>query len=184
MAVPPLVEVDTISPASFDKPIPFFVTEQSERSCLCVHCYRAKLGSVALRTHWSTLHHGDTPGSPCTCTCDLCVEDGGCGSFLPYAAANEVFSMGKLSDKLLCKKEFLYDSVEEGAVSRRTSRYAYRDNAPSVGVSKISFLAVRSITATSTGAYPTLVRSRVASGRANCVGICSLLQMTETPAPM
>lgn len=113
-AVPKLVEVPVISPASFDKLIPFFVVEQSERSCLCVHCYRAKLSVIALRTHWSTLHQGDAPGSPCTCVCDLCTKDGGCESFLPYAAPNEVFSMGGLSDKLLCSKEFLYRSRESG----------------------------------------------------------------------
>lgn len=114
MAVPPLVETNYISPTSFAKLIPFFVVEQSERSCLCVHCYRSKLSTIALRKHWSTLHQGATPGSPCTCSCDLCTKDGGCAAFLTYAATNEVFSMGNLSDKLLCDKEFLYKSTEGG----------------------------------------------------------------------
>ncbi|CAB1101808.1 unnamed protein product [Ectocarpus sp. CCAP 1310/34] len=35
--------------------VPFYVVEHSLRSCLCVHCYRAKLITVAPCQLWSTL---------------------------------------------------------------------------------------------------------------------------------
>lgn len=81
--------------------------EQSLRSCLCVHCYKAKLITIALFSIWETLHQGATPGSACTCECDLC-KDGGCVAFLPYASTKTIKSMGNLSDLLLCSKENLY----------------------------------------------------------------------------
>ena len=115
MANPPLVELGHISQASFAKLIPFFVVEQSERSCLCVHCYRAKLSAVALRQLWPTFHQGPSPGDACTCTCDLCTgPDGGCAAFLPVSEPDTVFSMGGLSDKLLCEQKFLYTSKAGG----------------------------------------------------------------------
>ncbi|CAM9649643.1 unnamed protein product [Ectocarpus sp. 13 AM-2016] len=100
-------EVGSISRRSFDKMVPFYVVEQSLRSCLYVHCYRAKLITVALCQLWSTLHHGDTSDSGCTCTCGFC-PDGACRTSLPFATAKSVHGMGDLSDLLLCEKVFLY----------------------------------------------------------------------------
>ncbi|CAM9567752.1 unnamed protein product [Ectocarpus sp. 12 AP-2014] len=99
-------EVGSMSRRSFDKMVPFYVVEQSLRSCLCVHCYRVKLITVALCQLWSTLHHGDTSDSGCTCTCGFC-SDGACRTFLPFATAKSVHCTGDLSD-LLCEKVFLY----------------------------------------------------------------------------
>lgn len=93
--------------ASFDKLVPFFVKEQSPRSCLCVYCYKAKLITISLCENWSTLHSGATPSDPCSCRCAFCKEVG-CAGFLPYDAPNTVFSMAKFSNLLLCKKERLY----------------------------------------------------------------------------
>ena len=108
-------EVSSISKASFTKLIPFYVVEQSFRCCICVHCYRGKLVTIALCELWPDLHRGATTGSPCDCQCDFC-RDGGCATFLPYAGPNDVFSMGRLSDKLLCPKEHLYPTRDGGRV--------------------------------------------------------------------
>lgn len=115
-----LVEVPSISRASFNKLVPFYVVEQSLRCCLCVHCYRGKLATIALCEHWSTLHQGTTPGSACDCTCELCKE-GGCATYLPYETPKAVSSMGNLSDKLLCDKVDLYSKREGGRVSAHKS---------------------------------------------------------------
>lgn len=103
-----------ISRKAFDDIIPFYVVEQSPRSCLCVHCYKAKLASTSLVKLWPTLHHGETHGAPCSCACDLCTSDGGCKDFLPYSSTKEVFSMGAFSDKLMCDKVFLYTATGDG----------------------------------------------------------------------
>lgn len=101
------VELAHICRASFDKIVPFFVKEQSFRSCLCVNCYKAKLITVGLHENWATLHHGANAGDRCSCTCDFC--EGGCGGFLKNKSPKTVFSMGKFSDSLLCTKEHLYE---------------------------------------------------------------------------
>ncbi|CBJ33599.1 conserved unknown protein [Ectocarpus siliculosus] len=100
-------EIASISRSSFDKMVPFYVVEQSIRSCLCVHCYKAKLITVALYQLWPTLHHGDNSGSGCTCNCGFC-SDGACRTFLPFATEKSVHGMGDLSDLLLCEKVFIY----------------------------------------------------------------------------
>lgn len=109
------IEIGTISRTSFNKAVPFNVVEQSLRSCLCVHCYKAKLVTISLCTIWTTLHQGATQGSACMCECDLC-RDGGCSTFLPYASVKDVNSMGNLSDLLLCPKEYLYTPRHDGIV--------------------------------------------------------------------
>lgn len=110
-----------ISRASFDKIVPFFVMEQSPRSCLCVHCYKAKLITIALCELWPTLHHGATPGSRCTCECELCI-DGSCKALLPYANPQAVFSMGGLSNKLLCDPVFLRTGADGVDVTAHKSK--------------------------------------------------------------
>lgn len=101
------VEVDHMCRKSFDKILPFFVKEQSPRSCLCVNCYKGKLISIGLSENWSVLHHGAKVGDSCSCTCSFCKEVG-CGNFLRYESDKSVFSMGKFSDLLMCEKEHLY----------------------------------------------------------------------------
>lgn len=111
-----LIEVPEISRASFDPLIPFNVVEQSSRSCLCVYCFKAILLTIALYDLWpilhqGILHQGATPGSACTCDCDLC-KNSGCVDYLPYNSRKAVYSMGKFSDKHVCAKEFLYTSED------------------------------------------------------------------------
>ncbi|CAN0357792.1 unnamed protein product [Ectocarpus sp. 6 AP-2014] len=108
------VEVPSISRPSFDKIIPFYVVEQSLRSCICVHCYKAKLVTKGLCDLWPNLHQGSTPGSKCDCECELC-KDGGCAEYLPYGSSKAVHSMADFSDMLMCPKEQLYCS-EDGTL--------------------------------------------------------------------
>ncbi|CAM9863005.1 unnamed protein product [Ectocarpus fasciculatus] len=108
------VEVPSISRPSFESVIPFYVVEQSLRSCICVHCYKAKLVTKGLCELWPTLHQGSTPGSECDCECELC-KDGGCAEYLPYRSSKVVHSMADFSDKLMCPKEKLYRS-EDGTL--------------------------------------------------------------------
>lgn len=63
------------------------------------------------------------PGSACTCECALCEdnEDGGCSKYLPFASSQEVHSMGKFSDMLLCPKEELYRSEDGTSVKAHRS---------------------------------------------------------------
>ena len=96
------METDRISRASFDKLVPFYVVKQSLRSCLCPHCYMGKLMMKSLVRVWPQLHCGDTQGSPCACSCHLCV-DGGCTDFLPAESVKDVAGMGALCDLLLCE---------------------------------------------------------------------------------
>ena len=103
------VEVKRISWKAFDDLIPFYVIEQSNRSCLCPTCVKAKLMTVALDELWSTLHQGPTPGSACTCECNLC-KDGGCVDYLPYPSRKSIHSMANFSEKHMCSKEYLYTS--------------------------------------------------------------------------
>lgn len=100
--------------------MPFFVVDQSLRCCLCVHCYRGKLITIALCELWSALHQGATPGSTCTCTCDLC-KHGGCATFLPYASPKAVDCMVDLSDLLLCDKVMLYTARDGTRVAAHRS---------------------------------------------------------------
>ncbi|CAM9827844.1 unnamed protein product [Ectocarpus fasciculatus] len=124
------VEVGSISKKSFEDIIPFYVVEQSPRSCLCVHCYKAKLATVSLVKLWPTLHHGETTGAACSCTCDLCTSAGGCKDFLPYSSTKEVSSMGKLSDKLMCDKIFLYTAAGNGTAISAHSSACVSGNCP------------------------------------------------------
>ncbi|CAM9273681.1 unnamed protein product [Ectocarpus sp. 8 AP-2014] len=124
------VEVGSISKKAFEDIIPFYVVEQSPRSCLCVHCYKAKLATVSLVKMWPTLHHGETTGAPCSCTCDLCSYAGGCKDFLPYSSPKEVSSMGKLSDKLMCDKIFLYTAAGNGQAISAHSSVCVSGNCP------------------------------------------------------
>lgn len=101
------VERASISWKSFCDLVPFYVVDQSQRSCLCVQCYRGKLMTTALYELWPTLHCGATPGSPCTCTCPLCAS-GGCVDYLPYTSSKTVHSMSKFSDKHMCAMKHLY----------------------------------------------------------------------------
>ncbi|CAM9447743.1 unnamed protein product, partial [Hapterophycus canaliculatus] len=115
------VEVTQICRASFEKVIPFNVKEQSLRSCLCVYCYKAKLITIALHENWANLHHGQTAGAPCSCTCDFCT-DGGCVEFLSNKSPKTVFSMGEVSNKLLCPMVRLYVGRDgEAAEGHRTA---------------------------------------------------------------
>lgn len=91
--------------------VPFYIVEQSSRACLCVYCYKAKLLTAALFDLWPTLHQGETPGSKCTCTCELC-KDGKCVDYLPYKNRQAVYSMGNFNDGHMCAKEFLYTSKD------------------------------------------------------------------------
>ncbi|CAN0309219.1 unnamed protein product [Ectocarpus sp. 6 AP-2014] len=124
------VEVGSISKKSFEDIMPFYVVEQSPRSCLCVHCYKAKLATVSLVKMWPTLHHGETTGAACSCTCDLCSSAGGCKEFLPYSSPKEVSSMGKLSDKLMCDKIFLYTATGNGKAISAHSSVCVSGNCP------------------------------------------------------
>ena len=114
-----LVEVPFISRAAWNQRVPFNVVEQSLRSCLCVHCHKAKLITVALCQLWPILHAKGSDGK-CGCTCDLC-KHGGCDSFLPFANPKAVNGMGLLSDKLLCAKEFLYMGADGKSVEAHKS---------------------------------------------------------------
>lgn len=114
------VEVEKISRRSFDRLIPCYVVEQSNRSCLCVTCYKAKLVMIALYDFWATLHQGPTPDVACACECDLC-KDGGCKDYLPYESRKDVYSMGKFSDAHMCPKEFLYISQDGTRVEAHKS---------------------------------------------------------------
>ncbi|CAM9563467.1 unnamed protein product [Ectocarpus sp. 4 AP-2014] len=105
------VEVDHVSRSSFDKLVPFYDVEQSIRSCLCVHCYKAKLITMAVCDLWPILHGGATPDSACDCECGLC-KDGGCTKYIPYSSSKTVHSMADFSDMLLCPKERLYVSAD------------------------------------------------------------------------
>ncbi|CAN0086092.1 unnamed protein product [Pylaiella littoralis] len=115
------VEVDRIGNTYFTNSlIPFYVLEQSLRSCICVHCYKAKLITKALCVLWPTLHRGDTPSSPCTCGCDLC-KDGACSKYLPYDSSASVHSMANFSDMHLCAKERLYVSKDGTSIEAHKS---------------------------------------------------------------
>lgn len=115
-----IVEAASISRASFDKLVPFYVVEQSSRACLCVYCYKAKLITIGLFDLWSTLHRGETPASPCTCKCSLC-DGGGCTDYLPYRTRKHVYSMGSFSDLHMCEKEDLYTSRDGTRVQAHKS---------------------------------------------------------------
>lgn len=112
--------MEKVSRRYFEKLIPFNVIEQSNRSCLCATCYKAKLATIALHELWPTLHQGPTPGSGCTCDCELC-KDGGCADYLPYESRKEIFGMGKFSDKHMCEKESLYTSRDGTLVEAHRS---------------------------------------------------------------
>ena len=90
--------------------MPFNVVKQTARCCLCPHCYKGRLIAKSLARMWGRLHCGQTPGSPCTCRCDLCAN-GGCKTFLPTMSVKDVHSMGDLCDKLLCDKVKLYKTA-------------------------------------------------------------------------
>lgn len=105
------VEVREVSRAYFDKLVPFYVVEQSLRSCLCINCYQGKLAAISLCENWATLH-GSPSGAACTCTCEFCTSGDGCGKFLPYTSPKTVFSMGEVSERLLCPPEFPYTTKD------------------------------------------------------------------------
>lgn len=115
-----IVEVPHISRTSFDKVVPFYVVEQPSRACLCDVCYKAKLITIALFDHWPLLHRGATLGSPCTCECDLCRNDG-CKEYLPYTSRKSIYSMGKFSDLHMCEKEHLYTTTDGTPVASHRS---------------------------------------------------------------
>lgn len=115
------VEIRGVSRATFDKLVPFYVVEQSSRACLCDVCYKAKLITIALTDFWPTLHCGPTPGSPCTCECDLCGGNAGCKDYLPHTSSKAVYSMGPFSDAHMCEKEYLYNSSDGTKVSSHRS---------------------------------------------------------------
>lgn len=101
------VEVGSISRAAFTKMIPFYVKKQSLRTCLCVHCFQGKLVMKSLVRNWPLFHRGETPGSPCDCSCNLC-KDRGCANFLPVESEENVFGIGDLCEKLLCERVTIY----------------------------------------------------------------------------
>ena len=113
------METPRISRISFDKLIPFYVVEQSNRSCVCATCYKARLSTTALHDLWKTLHRGSSPGTDCTCTCELC-ENGGCIEYLPYDSRKEISSMGKFSDMHMCDQNSLYTSRDGTRVKAHT----------------------------------------------------------------
>lgn len=73
----------------------------------------------ALVRNWLSLHEGDTPGSPCDCTCNLC-KNGACTDFLGCTSEKDVVGIGRLCDRLLCEKVAIYctDKGHEVAAHR------------------------------------------------------------------
>lgn len=131
----------SISKKTFEDIIPFYVVEQSPRFCLCVHCYKAKLATVSLTKMWPKLHHGETAGDACSCTCDLCSSAGRCKEFLPYSSPKEVSSMGMLSDKLMCDKVFLYTAAGNGKAISAYSSVCVSGNCPRCKEKQARFFA-------------------------------------------
>lgn len=123
--------------------MPFYVIEQSSRSCLCVYCYKAKLLTVALYDLWPTLHQGSTPGLVCTCQCELCKGGGGASTSYRTSHENPFTAWASLATSSTCARRSSCILRMTGPESMHTGRHVSLGTASTTPVSRIFFKCPR-----------------------------------------
>ena len=101
------IKVDLFSYPVFTRLIARNVPPQTRRVCVCPYYKREKFAAQSLVINWCRLRE---EGSPGTCHCCLCTNDGW-ASFVPRNDVRSITGVGDFCDKLLslCAPEPIFE---------------------------------------------------------------------------